>query len=139
MNGKKSDLKIPKNFVKKKSSYGIQCFECHYYGHIASDCAAKKLKKKAFNLTWDDDTSEEDDKKYESEKAEASKEKFMAFMATSVFATPPVSSDDDTDQDVSESETEHDWKAEYQLLFAKSMKMVKMNEKVAPAWKECEE
>ena len=82
-------------------------------------------------MTWDDDTSEQDDKKSESEKPDASKEKFMAFMATSVFATPPVSSDDDTDQDVSESETEHDWKAEYQLLFAKSMKMLKMNEKVA--------
>ena len=69
------------------------------------------LKKKVFNLTsWDDDTYEEDDKKYEYEKPEASKEKFMT---TSVFATPPVSSDDRTDQDVSESETEHDWKDKY--------------------------
>ena len=136
MEGKKSDLKIPINLVKKKSSQGIQCFECHGYGHIASDCATKKLKKKAFNLTWDDDTSNEDDKKSEPEKPDASKEKFMA---TSVSATPPISSDDDTDQDVSLSETEHDWKAEYQLLFAKSMKMLKMNEKVVTSWIESKE
>ena len=128
MKGKKSDLRIPKNYVKKKSSKGIQCFECHGYGHIASDCANKKPKKKAFNLTWDDDTSEEEDKK--SEKFDDSKEKFMAFMATSVSATPPLS-ENETDQDVSESETEHHWEAEYQILFAKSMKMLKMNEKVA--------
>ena len=139
MKGKKSDLKIPKNYVKKKSSKGIQCFECHGYGHIASDCATKKVKKKAFNLTWDDDTSEKDDKKSESEKTEASKERLMTFMATSVSATPPISSDDGTDQDVSESDTEHDWKAKCQLLFAKSMKILKMNGKVATSWKESEE
>eukprot|EP00268_Persea_americana_P013198 TRINITY_DN15759_c1_g1_i4.p1 TRINITY_DN15759_c1_g1~~TRINITY_DN15759_c1_g1_i4.p1 ORF type:complete len:114 (+),score=38.16 TRINITY_DN15759_c1_g1_i4:31-372(+) len=113
MKGKKSDLKILENSVKKKSSMGIQCFDCHGYGHIASDCANKKPKKKAFNLTWDNDTSEEEDKKSESEKPDASKEKFMAFMATSISATPPLSSDDRTDPDVSESETEHDWKVEY--------------------------
>ena len=64
---------------------------------------------------------------------------FMAFMATSVFATPPVSSNDGTDQDDSESETEQDRKAEYYTLFAKTMKMLKMNEKVAISWKESEE
>jgi hypothetical protein len=32
----------------------------------------------------------------------------MAFMATSVSITPP-NSDDETGQDVSELETEHDW------------------------------
>lgn len=31
MKGKKSNLKVPKNFVKKKSSKWIQCFECHGY------------------------------------------------------------------------------------------------------------
>ena len=101
MKGKKSDLKIPKNSAKKKFSKGIQCFECHGYGHIASDCANKKSQKKAFNLTWDDDTSEEEDKK--SEKSDASKEKFMAFMATSVSATPPLS-DNESNQDVSKTE-----------------------------------
>ena len=87
-------------------------------------------------MTWDDDTFEEEDKK--SEKSDASKEKFMAFMATSVSATPLLS-ENETDQDVSESETQHDWEAEYQILFAKSMKMLKMNEKVATGWKESEE
>ena len=136
MKGKKSDLKIPKKIAKKKSSKGIQCFVCHGYKHIASDCANKKPKKKAFNLTWDDNTSEEEDKK--SKKSDAGKEKFMAFMATSVSATPSLS-ENETDQDVSESETEHDWEAKYQILFAKSMKILKMNEKVATSWKESEE
>ena len=48
------------------------------------------LQKKAFHLSWDDDTSKEDNKTFESEKPETSKEKFMAFMATSVSTTPPV-------------------------------------------------
>ena len=49
----------------------------------------------------------------------------MAFTTTSAPATSSLSSDDGTNQDVSESETEHDWKAAYQLLFAKSMKMLR--------------
>ena len=57
-------------------------------------------------MTWDDDTPEEDDKISESEKLDASKEKFIAFMATLV-STTPVSSNDRTNQDVSESETEY--------------------------------
>ena len=81
-------------------------------------------------MTWENNTFEEDNKKFEFEKPEAGKEKFMAFMATSVSTIPSVSFDDKTNQDVIESETKHDWKAEYQLLFAKSMKMLKMNEKV---------
>ena len=39
----------------------------------------------------------------------------------------------------SESETEHDWKGEYHTLFAKTMKKLKINEKVAKNWKESEE
>ena len=63
----------------------------------------------------------------------------MVFMATSVSATPPVSSDDGTDQDDSKSETEYEWKAEYHTVFAKTIKMLKMSEKVAKSWNEFEE
>ena len=52
-------------------------------------------------------------------------------MTTSGSVTPQVSSDYGTDHDDVESETEHDWQAEYQNLFAKTMKMLKMNDKVA--------
>ena len=38
------------------SDKGIKCYECEGYGYIASDRGKKKSKKKAFNLTWDDDT-----------------------------------------------------------------------------------
>ena len=62
-------------------------------------------------MTWEDDTFEKDDKKSKSEKTEASKDKFIAFMATSVSATPPLSSDDGSDQDVSKLDNEYDWKA----------------------------
>ena len=59
-------------------------------------------------MTWDDDTSEEEEKKSESEKPDISTEKFMAFMVTSVSASPPKVFDDGTDRDNSESEAEHD-------------------------------
>ena len=62
MKGKNSDLKIPKSTRKKKSSKGIQCYGCQGYGHIASDCGNQKTKKKPFNLTWDDDTFDDEEK-----------------------------------------------------------------------------
>eukprot|EP00268_Persea_americana_P007175 TRINITY_DN12647_c0_g1_i6.p1 TRINITY_DN12647_c0_g1~~TRINITY_DN12647_c0_g1_i6.p1 ORF type:complete len:125 (+),score=30.11 TRINITY_DN12647_c0_g1_i6:168-542(+) len=112
---------IPKSVVKKKSSKGIKCYKCEGYGHIAGNCGNRKSKTKAFNL-----------KRSEFEKPDTSKEKCIAFMAiTSGFVTPQVSSNDGTDHDDSESEMVHDWQAEYQILFAKTMKMLKINEKVA--------
>lgn len=59
-------------------------------------------------------------------------------MATSVSITPQVSNDG-TDHDDNELEAEHDWNAEYQALFERTMKMLKMNEKVANNWKESKE
>ena len=115
--------------MKKKSSKGIKCYKCEGYGHIASDCGNRKSKTKAFNL-----------KRSESEKPDTSKEKYIAFMVTtSGSVTPQVSSNDGTDHDDSKSKTEHDWQAEYQTLFTKTMKMLKMNEKMANKWKEFEE
>ena len=45
-----------------------------------------------------------------------------------------VSSNDETDQD-NELEEDPDWKTEYETLFKKTMKMVKVNEKVGINWK----
>ena len=87
MKGKKSNLKIPKSVGRRKSEKGIQCYERQGYGHIAGDYSNRKPKKKSFNLTWDDDTSRDEEKKSESKKPDTSKEKFIAFMETSVFAT----------------------------------------------------
>ena len=71
-------------------------------------------------------------KKYESKKPDTSKEKFMAFMTTSVSTAPQVYSDDDDN----ELEKEPNWKTKYETLFKHTVKMVKMNEKVDKKWKE---
>ena len=79
------------------------------------------------NTTWEDETSDENP---EPDKPDTGKGKFIAFMATFGSATSHVSSEADIDQDT-ESDEEPDWKAEYKTLFKKTMKMVKVNEKVA--------
>ena len=98
----------------------------------------KKSKKKALNTTWEDETSDENDETPKSDKPDIGKGKFIAFMATSGFAASHVSFEVETDQDT-ESDEEPDWKAEYETLFKKTMKMVKVNEKVAINWKVSEE
>lgn len=52
-------------------------------------------------------------------------------MATSGSTTPCASSDYETDRDDNESEEELNWKTNYGTLFKKTMKMVKVNEKIA--------
>ena len=138
MKGQKSNVRIPKNFEKMKSSKGIQCYECQGYEHIASECGNRKSKKKALNTTWDDETSDENDKNPESTEPDTGKGKYIAFMATSSSIASHVSSEAETDQDT-ESEGEPDWRAEYEILFKKTMKMVKVNEKVAINWQVSEE
>ena len=78
-------------------------------------------------------------KKSESEKPDTGEAKFMDFMAISISVTPQASSDHQTNHDDSESEKEHGWKKEYQTLFEKTMKMIKLNEKVIINWKDSEE
>ena len=42
--GDRDDLDGPKkNFGKNRKSRGVQCHECHGYGHLRSDCG--NLKK----------------------------------------------------------------------------------------------
>ena len=88
--------------------------------------------------TWEEDTSDENDENSKYEKPNTGKGKLIAFMATFGAATSHYSSKTETDQD-SESEEELDWKAEYETLFKKTMKMVKVNKKVAINWKVSEE
>ena len=92
MKGKKSNVKIPKNYGKKKFFKGIQCYECKGYGHIANDCGNKKSKKKALNTTWGDKTSYENDENPESDKPNTGNGKFIAFLATSGSTTSHISS-----------------------------------------------
>ena len=120
------NVKITKSVGKSKSSKGIRCYECQGYGHTSSDCANRKSKKMTFYLTWNDK-----EKKSESTKPDISKEKFIAFMVTSSSTTPHVSSDYEIDHNDNESEEELDWKTKYETLFKKTIKMVKVNEKVA--------
>ena len=95
-------------------------------------------KKKALNTAWEDEASDENDENPESDELDTGKEKFIAFMATFGFAASYVSSEIETDHDT-ESEEEPDWKIEYDTLFKKTMKMVKVNEKVAINWQVSEE
>ena len=44
--GKKTNVKIPKHDGKKKSSKWTQCYECHGFGYVVSDCSSRKSKKK---------------------------------------------------------------------------------------------
>ncbi|XXG73420.1 hypothetical protein AAC387_Pa07g2340 [Persea americana] len=129
INRERTSTQFHKSVMRKISSKGIKCYKCEGYGHIASDCGNRKSKAKAFNL-----------KRSEFEKPDTSKEKYIAFMATtSGSVTSQVPSNDGTNHDDNESETVHDWQAEYQILFVKTMKMLKINEKVATSWKESEE
>ena len=89
--------KFAKSVAKKKSSKWIKCYEREGYGHIASDCGNRKPKKMTFNV-----------KRSKFEKPTTTKEKFIAFMATSDSVTLQVSYDDGTDHNESELETEHD-------------------------------
>lgn len=98
------------------------------YGHIASDCAHRKSKKSASYLTWNNK-----EKKSKSAKPDTIKEEFIAFMATSSSATSHVSSDYETDHN--DNEEELNLKTEYETVFKKTMKMVKVNKKVAIEWK----
>ncbi|XXG89760.1 hypothetical protein AAC387_Pa12g1686 [Persea americana] len=138
MKGQKTNVRIPKNSGKNKSFKGIECYECQGYGQIVNDCGNKKSKKKALNTTWEDETSYENDETPKSDKPDIGKGKFIAFMETFGSATSHVSSEPETDQDT-ELDEEPDWKAEYETLFKKTMKMVKVNEKVAINWKVSEE
>ncbi|XP_058180238.1 uncharacterized protein LOC131298786 [Rhododendron vialii] len=46
---------------KSRKPQGIQCHECHGFGHIQSECAntLKKKMKKGLKVTWDDDSDED--------------------------------------------------------------------------------
>ncbi|XP_058202917.1 uncharacterized protein LOC131317378 [Rhododendron vialii] len=46
---------------KSRKPQGIQCHECHGFGHIQSECAntLKKKMKKGLKVTWDDDIDED--------------------------------------------------------------------------------
>lgn len=57
-----------------------KCYECHGYGHLAEDCANKRLKQKGHNVkTWDDDS---DSGKSSNDRDEENNGKnFLAFSA----------------------------------------------------------
>ncbi|KAG5544371.1 hypothetical protein RHGRI_016950 [Rhododendron griersonianum] len=56
-----NDDKRP-SFDKSRKPQGIQCHECHGFGHIQSECAntLKKKMKKGLKVTWDDDSGDDD-------------------------------------------------------------------------------
>jgi chromosome segregation ATPase len=58
---------------EKKDPRGLKCFECSGFGHIQADCGnLKKGKEKAYNVTLNDESEEEEAPK---------SEKFLAFVA----------------------------------------------------------
>ncbi|KAG5531774.1 hypothetical protein RHGRI_026406 [Rhododendron griersonianum] len=49
------------SFDKSRKPQGIQCHECHGFGHIQSECAntLKEKMKKGLKVTWDDDSGDD--------------------------------------------------------------------------------
>ncbi|KAG5540421.1 hypothetical protein RHGRI_020586 [Rhododendron griersonianum] len=49
------------SFDKSRKPQGIQCHECHGFGHIQSECANtfKEKMKNGLKVTWDDDSGDD--------------------------------------------------------------------------------
>jgi hypothetical protein len=69
---KKPPRKAEPEEEKKKDLRGPRCFECSGFGHIRADCGnLTKEKRKAYNVTLNDESEEE----------APESEKFLAFVA----------------------------------------------------------
>ncbi|KAG5524204.1 hypothetical protein RHGRI_031014 [Rhododendron griersonianum] len=62
-NFKSGDNEKKSSVDKSKKSHGIQCHECHGFGHVQAECAntLKKKVAKGYKATWDDDSDESSD------------------------------------------------------------------------------
>jgi len=57
---KKAPQRAEPEEAEKKDPRGPQCFECSSFGHIKTECANMKKKKKAFNITLSDEFEKEE-------------------------------------------------------------------------------
>ncbi|XP_058208126.1 uncharacterized protein LOC131321135 [Rhododendron vialii] len=55
--------KFKSSIDKSKKPQGIQCHECHSFGHVQAECAntLKKKVAKGYKATWDDDSDDSSD------------------------------------------------------------------------------
>ncbi|XP_024164336.1 uncharacterized protein LOC112171370 [Rosa chinensis] len=93
-------------FLQKKS-FGEKpkCFECQGYGHLAADCANKKLKSqsnRAFKTSWSDS---------ESETKSDHEEEDVALVATTQNESSDESDDDEHSEEVASNKFEQLYKA----------------------------
>ena len=101
---------------------------------LANECAnkTKGTKKKALNTTWDDESSEEEEKDTEADSSENMK--FVAFMAMSLF-----DNDADEDRDDEMSNQEKDWEEWYHTTYADCVRMTKYGNKIMIKFKAAQE
>lgn len=119
----------------KSFSKGIQCFECQGYGHIAAECANRKEKRlsKALNITWDNDSENEN---CEPKSPTQGPRKFIAFMAKylDIFSEQGSSDrDSKSDEDLSLNgfaDEEHDLEVSYMKLLKDSIRLIMTNDRM---------
>ncbi|XP_058185822.1 uncharacterized protein LOC131303049 [Rhododendron vialii] len=117
---------------KFKKSQGVQCHECHGFGHVQAECAntLKKKVAKGYKATWDDDSDENSDRGFEASR-------YSVLVANIKSPTSPKSvelsttlSDDSkyvsTDEDCENSDDDIDSIHEaYNRLFKEGVKLKK--------------
>ena len=126
-NSKKSKGKIEFSNSRERKGVkgppsGPKCYECHGYGHLAQDCANKKMKQKVYNVkTWDDDSVSE---KSESDRDEDSGKNYLAFAAK--HQTDKKGSETKEDSEVEEEAVDFDdLQVAYNMLYKESLKIKK--------------
>ena len=126
-NGKKSKGKIEFSNSKERKGVkgppsGPKCYECHGYGHLAQDCANKKMKQKVYNVkTWDDDSVSE---KSESDRDEDSGKNYLAF-AVKHQTDEKSSETEENSESEEEAVDSDDLQVAYNMLYKESLKIKK--------------
>ena len=98
---KKAPFKKMEQTQEKDHKKGVQCYECSGFGHIATECANLKKKKrgKAMAVTWSDsDDLEEEDKSSDDDEDQVAN--FIAF--SSSHNSNEVVSDKEEEEDKQE-------------------------------------
>ncbi|KAG5553092.1 hypothetical protein RHGRI_011080 [Rhododendron griersonianum] len=123
---------------KTKKPQGIQCHECHGFGHVQAECAniLKKKSNRGYKVTWDDDSEEESNSQNSHDKIDdVLRYTVLAASVTSptspdAFVSTPTcsiednyeSSDEDVNDEEDDLESIHD---AYNELFKECVKLKK--------------
>ena len=67
----------------QRNSQRVQCYECQGLGNFAQECPNHLRKKKAFTITWDDESKSDKNGSDNEAQGEKGHEQFLAFMVVS--------------------------------------------------------